>query len=121
VEHFIVSNSETFTDTYMQDLRRFGKPNAFMVPEQIRGVIGHGTKMATVAAGKLDGIAPNANLYLIKIQGQWNSGRTPPEADKSGKIQPKALGIAFDEIRRHVAARRSADPGTKSVINISWG
>jgi hypothetical protein len=117
----MVSNEVAFTDEYMENIRRFGRPNAAPVPEQIRGVLGHGTKMATIAAGKLDGIAPNANLHLLKIQGLWNSGETPRKPDKSGKIQPMAVLSAFDEVRRHVGARRSADPNTKSVINMSWG
>jgi hypothetical protein len=48
-----------------------------MVPPQILGPTGHGTKMASIAAGKSNGIAPNADLYLMKTKGQWNSGKTP--------------------------------------------
>ncbi|EAT86668.2 hypothetical protein SNOG_05604 [Parastagonospora nodorum SN15] len=83
--------------------------------------VGHGTKMATIAGGKLDGISPNANLYLVKIMGQWNAGTSSTAQEKPGRIQPAALRVAFDEVRRHVEARRSVDPNTKSVINMSWG
>ncbi|KAH4116500.1 hypothetical protein HBH96_142430 [Parastagonospora nodorum] len=121
VEHFIVPNAAAFTNEYMENVRRFGRPEAYMVPEQIRGVLGHGTKMATIAGGKLDGISPNANLYLVKIMGQWNAGTSSTAQEKPGRIQPAALRVAFDEVRRHVEARRSVDPNTKSVINMSWG
>lgn len=119
---FFVSNDEAFAAGYIDDLRKFGRPNARLIPPQILGVNGHGTKMATVAAGKLNGIAPNADLYLMKIQGQWNSGRTAPsDKDKAGKIHARALVTVFDEIQRDVIARLDANKDTKSVINISWG
>lgn len=47
-----MSNDATFTEEYMEILRKFSRPNAFIVDEQLTGFIGHGTKMATVAAGK---------------------------------------------------------------------
>jgi hypothetical protein len=121
VREFIVSNDLASTDAFMDSLRRFGRPNAHMVPRQIRGPTGHGTKMATIAAGKLNGIAPNADLYLMKIKGQWNSGRTPHEPDKSVKIHAAALGEALEEIKRDVHARLDVNKNAKSVINMSWG
>jgi hypothetical protein len=121
VREFIVSNDLASTDTFMDSLRKFGRPNAHMVPRQISGPTGHGTKMATIAAGKLNGIAPNADLYLMKIKGQWNSGRIPHEPDKSVKIHAAALVEAFDETKRDVQARLALNKNAKSVINMSWG
>jgi hypothetical protein len=77
--------------------------------------------MATIAAGKLNGIAPNADLYPMKIKGQWNSGRIPHEPDKSVKIHAAALVEAFDETKRDVQARLALNKNAKSVINMSWG
>jgi hypothetical protein len=92
-----------------------------MVDAHIGGGSGHGTKIATVAAGRIHGIAPNANLYLLKHEGDWNAGKTPHEKIRSGKIQQGAVAEVLDVVRRHIEARLMADSGAKSVINISWG
>jgi hypothetical protein len=82
---------------------------------------GHGTKMATIAGGKAHGIAPNANLYLLKIKGQWNKGSGLPEDEKNGSVQPKALVKTFGVIRNHVRNRLATNANARSVINMSWG
>jgi subtilisin family serine protease len=92
-----------------------------LVDAQIGRGDGHGTKMATIAGGKIHGVAPNANLYLLKVKGQWNKGSGSDADEKSGSVQPKALMTTFGVIRDHVRDRLIADAETKSVINMSWG
>ncbi|OAL01554.1 subtilisin-like protein [Phaeosphaeriaceae sp. SRC1lsM3a] len=121
VESFFVSNDDAFTEAYMADIRKFGRNDAHVVDAHIGAHDGHGTKMATIAGGKLHGLAPKANLYLFKIKGHWNSGRIPREPDKLGKIQPKALITVLDKLRLHVNERLRANKEAKSVINMSWG
>lgn len=80
--------------------------------------------MASIAGGKIDGIAPKANLYLFKIQGHWNKNKQPPEKpepDILAKIQPMPLMPVFDRLRMHVAKRLEKDKNTRSVIDMSWG
>jgi hypothetical protein len=97
--------------------------NPFLIDAQLGGGSGHGTKMATIAAGKTHGVARNANLFLLKTKGQWNriSSGVSPVSDMSYAIQEKALLRVVNEIRRHVRRRIEADPAAKSVINMSWG
>jgi hypothetical protein len=96
------------------------RPTTYIVDAHIGSATGHGTKMAIIAGGITNGVAPRANLYLMKIKGQWNSGISPAP-NKNGRILPRALNTVFDEIRRHVGQRRQANPRAKSVINLSGG
>lgn len=90
-----------------------------LVDAHIGSATGHGTKMAIIAGGIINGVAPRANLYLMKIKGQWNNGESP--TNMNGRILPRALDTVFDEIRRHVGQRLQANPRAKSVINLSGG
>jgi hypothetical protein len=95
--------------------------NAFMVDAHIGGGSSrHGTKMATVAAGKIHGITLNANLYLLKQKDDWNTGKTPREENRTGKLQADAVAEVLDVVRRDVGAKLTADSDAKSVINMSW-
>lgn len=100
------------------------KNDAYIIDAHIGSADGHGTKMAAIAGGRINGVAPRANLYLMKIKGHYNNGDKPrPDRNpiKSARIFPRALAAVFDEIRRDVLARRLLDPRAKSVINMSWG
>jgi hypothetical protein len=120
VETFFVTNAEAFPATFMTNTLPL-YPKIRMLDAQL-GNGGHGTKMAIVAAGRTHGIAPNANLFLLKIKGQYNLGKTdPPSQDKTYVLQIRALTRAFQEIRLHVNRRVTADANAKSVINMSWG
>jgi subtilisin family serine protease len=93
------------------------------VDAKLSGGSGHGTKMATIAAGKTLGVAPNANLYLMKTKGQWNraSSTSSPVSDMTLSLQNRALRRIFAEIREHVRQRLEKSNTAKSVINMSWG
>ncbi|KAH7411597.1 peptidase S8/S53 domain-containing protein [Phaeosphaeria sp. MPI-PUGE-AT-0046c] len=121
VETYFVSNDVAFTDEYIANMRKFGRANAAPVIAHIGDDSGHGTKMATIAGGKVHGIAPKANLYLLKFMGHWNSEKAAREPDRLGKIQPMALTAVFDTLRLHVTRRLRVNKDAKSVINLSWG
>jgi hypothetical protein len=121
VDTFFVSNDDTISSTFMDSARTPNRPNAYVVDAQLGGGTGHGTKMATIAAGKTHGVAPNANLYLLKTKGQWNTGRLPREDDKNVGLRPKAFVVVLEKIRNHVETRLTTDKNAKSVINMSWG
>jgi subtilisin family serine protease len=115
-----VSNEDAFPDGFLEQ-QQIHRPNAFVETAHIGGVSGHGTKMATIAAGKIHGVAPNANLYLMKILGQWNLGTSTTRPNQNYAVQPKALLKVLDEIQQHVESRLGSNQDAKSVINMSWG
>jgi hypothetical protein len=122
VDTFFVGNDVAFpTDFLVERHKRY--ESVWLVNAKLGGGTGHGTKMATIAAGKTHGIAPNANLYLLKTKGQWNrlSPDVLPVPDMTYAIQPKALTQVLGEIRRHIRRRLETDATAKSVINMSWG
>ncbi|KAH8716869.1 peptidase S8/S53 domain-containing protein [Phaeosphaeriaceae sp. PMI808] len=81
----------------------------------------HGTKMAIIAGGKKHGISPQADLYLLKVTGTFNTGDVPRRKDSAYAIQGPALSRVLAEVRRHIESRLARNPNAKSVINMSWG
>jgi len=80
--------------------------------------------MATIAAGKQNGIAPKADLFLLKTKGQWNrpdSTSQPAVTEKNYAVQPLALLKALNTIRLDVETRLEEDKTAKSVVNLSSG
>lgn len=68
VDTFMVANEEAFSSTFLDDQRNnpFGtSPNPFLVQPRIKGVTGHGTKMAIIAGGKVNGIAPVSSFPSV--------------------------------------------------------
>lgn len=51
-------------------------PGAYLVPARLNSENGQGTMMTMVAAGKMIGVAPNADLFLLKVKGHWNRQAT---------------------------------------------
>jgi hypothetical protein len=121
VDTFFVNNDDAFTEAFLADARRSGRDNSFLVDAQIGRGDGHGTKMAIIAGGKVHGVAPNANLYLLKVKGQWNKGTSTAAEERNGSVQPKALITTLGVIRNHIRNRLATDTNTRSVINMSWG
>jgi subtilisin family serine protease len=69
VDTFVLDNSLTFPPDFMEGIRGL-RPNAAVLDEDVKKG-SHGTKMAIIAAGKDIGVAPNANLYLVKAKGSY--------------------------------------------------
>jgi hypothetical protein len=134
VETFVPGNDVTFPPGFLDGIRRSPQnKDAFLVEPTLKGTgVGHGTKMASLAAGKSVGMAPNADLFLAKYKGRWNTGRLQPQpdgtstplSDRDYAAQPEAVAAVLDRIRTHIEARLQAE-STKdrvlSVINFSWG
>jgi hypothetical protein len=120
VETFVVPNQLTFPPNFLPTIRSV-RPGAVILDEDItRGL--HGTKMAIVAAGKKQGIAPNANLYLIKAKGSWLKDANGP-ADNFAiyAYQIQAVAFALTKVRSEIQRKINTDPSARSVINMSWG
>lgn len=122
-------NDVLFPDDFLDQFsKQTGRASTRLAPNSIGGVYpGHGTKMASIAAGKRTGIAPNADLFLVKAKGNYNfeeqneQGETVRSKDRALVIQPAALQDILDTIREHIVQRLRSDPDTKSVVNMSWG
>lgn len=75
-----------------------------------------------MAAGKTYGIAPNADLFLVKIRNGcknkfWDENRQTHLA----ALQPEALDWVIQKVQAHILRRLSANSNARSVINMSWG
>ncbi|KAI8942389.1 hypothetical protein NX059_000463 [Plenodomus lindquistii] len=88
------------------------------VPENI-GLGDHGTMMAGLAGGRDTGMAPNADLYLIKTKGHYRH----QTGDRLGTTGYTYFGLrdVLNVVRRDIRSRLAANPDAKSVVNMSWG
>ncbi|KAF2272251.1 uncharacterized protein EI97DRAFT_470584 [Westerdykella ornata] len=120
VEHFVAPNKDTIPPRFLENHQRLF-PNLRILPEDIRGVSGHGTKMASIAAGKTIGVAPNADLYLLKTKGAFNRGDAPDRPDTALGAQAVAMLGCLNRIQFHVENRLKVDKDAKSVVNMSFG
>jgi transposase len=84
--------------------------------------------MASLVAGKNNGIAPNADLYLVKTKtrftgwvqpGVENTG--PPQTPHLSTLNYEAMEYYLNLVEEHVTERLAKDPTAKSVINMSRG
>jgi hypothetical protein len=89
---------------------------------------GHGTPVASVAAGLTLGVASNAKLMLIKWQNGFQSPVSPTFSDGSPKFilapaKPSAFVWAWRKAIDDVKQNHATDPSTftKAVINFSAG
>ncbi|KAF1995006.1 subtilisin-like protein [Amniculicola lignicola CBS 123094] len=112
IKTFFVPTSLTYPESFPQDRRI----------DMTIGGGAHGTMMATLAGGKHLGVAPKANLYLVKPKNQYRArGPGGVWIEKSYKLQHQALDRALGVVREDIEARLAQDPNTKSVINMSFG
>ena len=120
---FFVGHDVAFPKDFLETTKKMA-PKTTLIPPKLSGGDGHGTIMATIAAGRINGIARNADLVLLKSQAEYNynieEGDPTPLVggpDKSYKFLPGALERCFSEIRRRV----EEDPNGRHVVNMSWG
>ena len=85
---------------------------------------GHGTMVASVAAGQRYGVASNAHLVLVKVaQTHWDTHK----AEKRGMVIPKddvivhpqAMQTAWDWIVEDVLAKRRQGATGKAIVCMS--
>jgi hypothetical protein len=94
-------------------------------PEDMTDVDGHGTAVASVAAGNSNGVASSANLVVVKFK---NAAKNPNNPDNPNFIKrgvtDSALDVAFGWVISDVARQRrdnNNDPNAKFIINLSYG
>jgi subtilisin family serine protease len=84
----------------------------------------HGTRVASIAGGKLRGVASKANLVMVKFR---NAAVNPAKDDgvfKPRGVMDPALEDAFQFIISDVKAQKrnnNNDPTKKYVVNLSYG
>lgn len=74
--------------------------------------------MATIAAGNIYGIAPNADLHLVRTKGQIRTGGKENGYWRSPALNYLSTLHFIDHIIGHINARGES---AKSVVNMSWG
>lgn len=83
---------------------------------------GHGTAVASVAAGKTHGVASNANLVIVKFR---NAAKNPlnPTNDRYviRGVMWSALMNAWNWVQDDVNNQRSKGNDGKFIINMSYG
>jgi hypothetical protein len=74
--------------------------------------------MTRLAAGRLNGVAPNADLYLVKFKGQYMTNAGEPKNSVHNYL---SLEWFVGKIENHIETRRNENPNAKFVINWSGG
>ena len=101
-------------------------PSADQAPQDNTDYTGHGTAVASIAAGKLRGVASKANLVVVKFK---NAALNRNNPNNPGTVVPRgvmdgALEFALDFVISDVARLKRAnnnDPNKKFVVNLSYG
>ncbi|USP82274.1 subtilisin-like protein [Curvularia clavata] len=105
--------------TLLREVRNRG------VPEDIRGRNNpdHGTIMASLAGGAITGVAPRADLHLVKVKGEYYHNSGGGKSTSFHTVQ--SIQYFTEHIKSHIfqrkRARRNGDPELRSVINMSSG
>ena len=79
--------------------------------------------MASLAAGIDTGVSPKADLFLVKVKGQYKHSF----GDGKSTTQHSISSVRYwsEYVMQHIstrkAARRAGEPEVISVINMSWG
>lgn len=123
-------------DKSEREVREFVVPNRYTLdpwelardiqaPEDMTDINGHGTLVASIAAGYTHGVASLANLVIVKFR---NSAQNPLKPDdktlKPRGVSDSALEAAYQWIFGDIARQKKkegADPNAKFVINMSYG
>jgi subtilisin family serine protease len=85
---------------------------------------GHGTMVASVAAGYVSGVASKANLVVVKMRNSAKNPNNPSNPNLLPRgVTDSALEFAFawtiDDIRRQ--RLQNTDPNARYIINLSYG
>lgn len=88
-------------------------------PESIDSHSGHGTHVASIAGGITHGVAPNANLVLVK---QKNAARNPYTGRYHNRqVTPYAIDEVWTWLIEDVLNKRRDGNTGKFIVNLSWG
>ncbi|KAI4626211.1 uncharacterized protein J4E87_004711 [Alternaria ethzedia] len=116
VRDFTVANRYTFAGIDLTDDQKG--------PEDMTDVTGHGTQVASIAAGYVSGVASKANLVVVKMV---NWAKNPRKPDQPGLIPrgvtDSALEYAFAWTLKDIGQQRlkNPDPNARYIINLSYG
>jgi hypothetical protein len=75
--------------------------------------------MAAIAGGRLHGVAPNADMFLMKTKTHYH--HTYGSGTSSTSLTYPALDYSLNVVEQHINDRLAQDPKSKSVINMSFG
>ncbi len=75
--------------------------------------------MASLAGGRVTGVAPNADLFLVKTKAQFRRGAG--DGMSNGPITYSAMSFFLNGIMEHIDGKLKKNPNAKSVINLSGG
>jgi subtilisin family serine protease len=103
VTHFEVPNNVIF-----QNLRA----DQWVDADNVGDELNHGTAVAAIAGGSVHGVAPNADLHLIKFVGKSTAMGEAAETTNNGALI-QAISNAFNKI---IEVQRQ---GKRAVINLS--
>jgi hypothetical protein len=116
VRDFVVPNRHTLAGLDLRDDQKG--------PEDMTDINGHGTMVASIAAGYISGVASKANLVVVKMR---NSAKNPLNPD-SPRLIPRgvtdsALEFALSWTFKDIMDRReqNPDPNARYIINLSYG
>jgi hypothetical protein len=81
--------------------------------------------MAILAGGVNTGVAPKADLYLLKVKGNYHHTDNLENHSKSFHTV-RSCQYWSNHVQNHIEERKNArrqngGPEVKSVINMSWG
>jgi subtilisin family serine protease len=116
VRDFVVPNRHTLAGIPLSDDQKG--------PEDMTDINGHGTMVASVAAGYVSGVASKANLVVVKMRNSAKNPNKPSNPNLLPRgVMDSALEFAFawtiDDIRRQKL--QNTDPNARYIINLSYG
>ena len=113
VDEYVVPNART------QDDSPFFVRGDIPAPEDLTDYHGHGTQVASVAAGVSQGVASQANLVIIKFRNAFTSSITGRFQIRG--VTDSALEDAWSYAINDALARKAAGDTGKFIINMSYG
>ena len=115
VEQLVVPNEFT-----LRPIPHTGGLPHLWAPEDITDYHGHGTLVASVAAGTTHGVASKANLVIVKFR---NAAQNPlqPGPLLIRNATPAALSHAWKMIIGDILSKRANGATGRFVVNLSYG
>lgn len=126
-------DAQDFQNTDEREIRGYTVPNQITLsqitelgdraPENLRDYRQsfHGTKVACVAAGKVRGVAPLANLVIVKFRNGAKNKFNPNAPYIMQGVTYWAINDAWMFVLNDIAAQRRNGNTGKFIINMSYG
>ncbi|KAI4711179.1 hypothetical protein J4E89_003744 [Alternaria sp. Ai002NY15] len=125
-QEFDASEREVRDHTVPNPLTFFGLQltNEQQGPEDMYDVTGHGTMVASIAAGYVSGVASKANLVVVKMR---NRAKNPLKPDSDELLPRGVMDIALEEAFQWTLVDikyeklKNPDPNARYIVNLSYG